>query len=59
MAPEAAVIDLFKKEIEQAGYSFTKELFRIKWTDKVDYALLHNIIAYNIESKKDFTKFWR
>jgi len=59
VAPEAAVIDLFKKEIEEAGYSLTKELFRIKWTDKVDYALLDRIFAYNIESKRDFTNFWR
>lgn len=31
---------LFEKEIEEAGYSHTKELSRIKWTDKVDYAEL-------------------
>jgi uncharacterized protein YdhG (YjbR/CyaY superfamily) len=45
--------------VEETGYSLTKELFRIKWTDKVDYALLYSIVAHNIESKKDFTKFWR
>ena len=59
VAPEAVVIDLFAQEIEKAGYSHTKGLFRIKWTDKVDYELLRKIIAYNIEDKKDMTKFWR
>ncbi|MDD4688917.1 MAG: DUF1801 domain-containing protein [Eubacteriales bacterium] len=59
VAPEAAVISLFEKEIEQAGYSHTQELFRIKWTDNVDFDLLNRVIAYNIEDKKDMTKFWR
>lgn len=58
-APEAVVIERFEKEIKLAGYSRTKELFRIKWTDKVDYDLLRKIVAHNIEDKKDMTKFWR
>jgi len=59
VAPEAVVINLFEKEIEEAGYSHTQGIFRIKWTDKVDFDLLYNMIAYNIENKKDMTKFWR
>jgi len=59
VAPEAEVLELFKEDIEKAGYSYTKQLFRIKWTDKVDYELLRKIIAYNIESKKDYNRFWR
>ncbi|WP_296561628.1 hypothetical protein [uncultured Acetobacterium sp.] len=59
VAPEALVISLFEKEIEQAGYSHTKELFRIKWTDQVDFDLLHKLVNYNIENKKDMIKFWR
>jgi uncharacterized protein YdhG (YjbR/CyaY superfamily) len=59
VAPEAEVIDLFEKEIEEAGYSHTKQLFRIKWTDKVDYDLLRKIVAFNIGNKKDIVKFWR
>jgi uncharacterized protein YdhG (YjbR/CyaY superfamily) len=46
VAPEAVVISLFEKEIEKAGYSRTQELFRIKWTDKVDFDLLHKMVAY-------------
>jgi len=59
VAPEAVVINLFKKEIEEAGYSYTKELFRIKWTDKVDFDLLRKLVNYNIENKKDMIEFWR
>jgi uncharacterized protein YdhG (YjbR/CyaY superfamily) len=59
VAPEAAVISLFEKEIEEAGYSHTQGLFRIKWTDHVDFDLLYKVVAYNIEDKKDMTKFWR
>jgi len=59
VAPEAVVISLFEKEIEQAGYSHTKELFRIKWTDQVDFDLLHKLVNYNIENKKGMIKFWR
>jgi uncharacterized protein YdhG (YjbR/CyaY superfamily) len=59
VAPEPVVISLFEKEIEKAGYSHTQGLFRIKWTDKIDFNLLDKMIAYNIEDKKDMTKFWR
>ena len=57
MAPEAVVISLFEKEIEEAGYSHTREIFRIKWTDNVDLDLMHRMVAYNIEDKKDMTAF--
>lgn len=59
VAPEAAVIGVFEKEIKEAGHSHTKQLFRIKWTDNVDFDLLYKIAAYNIEDIKDMTKFWR
>lgn len=59
VAPEAVVINKFEKEIEDAGYSHTRELFRIKWTGKVNFELLYAIIAYNIENKKDEKNFWR
>lgn len=58
VAPEPVTISYFEKEIKEAGYSHTDGLFRIKWTDKVDFHLLNKIVAYNIEDKKDMTKFW-
>ncbi|HHW30366.1 MAG TPA: iron chaperone [Clostridiaceae bacterium] len=59
VAPEEKAIKIFEKEIEEAGYSHTKGLFRIKWKDKVDYDLLKKIVTYNIEDKKDMVRFWR
>ena len=53
VAPEAVAISHFEKEIEEAGYSHAKQLFRIKWTDKVDYNLLGKIVDFNIGDKKD------
>ncbi len=59
VAPEASAIRLFEKDIDEAGYSRTKELIRIKWTDPVDRVLLRKLVAYNIEEKKDTERFWR
>ncbi len=59
VAPETEAIARFSSEIEKAGYSHTKGIFRIKWSDKVDYDLIYRIVAYNIESKKGTKSFWR
>lgn len=59
VAPESVTVRHFEEEIKQAGYSYTRELFRIKWSDNVDYPLLRKIVAYNIEEKKDTSRFWR
>ncbi len=59
VAPESVVISMFERDIEEAGYSYTQELFRIKWKDNVDFDLLHRIVDYNIEDKKGMTNFWR
>lgn len=59
VSPESEVLDLFQNNIDRAGYSRSKELFRIKWTDTIDFDLLNKMVAYNIKSKKNMTKFWR
>lgn len=59
VAPETKALSLFEKEIEKAGYTHTSGLFRIRWTDRVDYELLRRIVAFNIEDKKDAVNFWR
>lgn len=58
-APEEVAMTRFSDDIEQAGYSSTKGLFRIKWTQPVNYELLEKIIAFNIQDKAEYTKFWR
>ncbi|MES9744210.1 iron chaperone, partial [Priestia megaterium] len=42
-----------------AGYSATKGLFRILWTEPVNYELLKKIIEFNMLDKKDCSTFWR
>ena len=59
ISPEEKTMALFTEEIDEAGYSQTKGLFRIKYSDEVDYGLLKKMIDYNIEDKKDYDKFWR
>ena len=59
LAPEKKTMDLFRKEIEDAGYSQGKMLFRINWTDSINYKLIDKMISFNIEDKKDTKTFWR
>ena len=59
VAPERAGIEHFSDEIVQAGYEHSKELIRIPWDSPVDYALLEEIISFNIRDKADCTTFWR
>ncbi|MBO7748441.1 iron chaperone [Paenibacillus sp. MWE-103] len=59
IAPENAAMTAFADDIAQAGYETTKGLIRIRWDQPVDYALLANIMAFNIRDKEDCTTFWR
>ncbi len=59
IAPEAIALNKFEDDVANAGYERTKELFKIKWTDEINYNLLEKIIKYNIVDKKDHKKFWR
>lgn len=59
VAPEIAAMKHFSEAIAGAGYSQTESAFRIGWDQPVDYSLLAEIVAFNIEEKKDFTSFWR
>jgi len=56
---ELAIMDRMRTEIESAGYSATKMLFRIGWDDPIDRALLTRIIDTQIDEKADSTSFWR
>ena len=52
-------ITVFSDDIAKSGYSRGSNLFRIKWDEPVDFALLERIIQYNREDKKDCATFWR
>lgn len=59
VAPETVTLERFSQRIEQAGYTYTKMLMRIKWDQPVDHDLLKDMIAFNIEDKKDHKGYWR
>ena len=59
VSPEEFGMEHFADEIAQAGYSATKGLFRIKWSEPVNYELLEKMIAFNIMDKANCTTFWR
>ena len=59
VAPEALAMERFAYAIRQAGYTQTKQLIRFPWDRPVDYALLEQIIAFNMLDKADCDTFWR
>lgn len=59
LSPEAHTLDIFDEEIKKSGYERTKMTMKIKWKEKVDLDLIDGMIDYNIEDKKDMTRFWR
>lgn len=59
VAPEKVAITHFSKDIELAGYEFTKELVRMRWDKPVDFTLLERIIEFNILDKEECSTFWR
>ncbi|MGO3049716.1 iron chaperone [Staphylococcus casei] len=59
IAPETKCMNAFNERINVAGYAQTNNLFRIKWTQEIDFNLLKDMIQYNIEDKINCTTFWR
>ena len=59
VAPETVALDHFDERIKQAGFKRTKMLLQMPWNKPIDYALLKDIISYNIQDKKDCASFWR
>jgi len=58
VAPERQVLEEFRDKLTEAGYSHSKALFRIRWNQDVNYALLQEIIERSIEFKKGSKTFW-
>ncbi len=57
--PEGTGMVMFADEIDKAGYTKGAYVFRIKWSDEVNYDLLKKMISFNIEDKAECTSFWR
>src|SRR6056297_1638296 len=54
VAPESKTINMFRDEIVNSGYTLSKEIFRIKWDQKINYGLLENIVKFNVMDKKEY-----
>ena len=52
-------MERFRQDIAASGYAATKELFRIRWDQPVDEALLARLIDFNLRDKADCHTFWR
>lgn len=59
IAPESAAIERFAAEIRAAGYTHTPNLIRVPWTAPVAFALIEQLIAFNLADKADCRSFWR
>lgn len=59
ISPEQATIQEFEKDIDEAGYSQSKMIFRIKWSQDVDYSLFEKLIDFQLKEKENYPKFWR
>ncbi len=59
VSPEVEGINQFSSRILAAGYTHGKMQFRIQWSDPVDMNLIHEMIQYQLTTKKGHPKFWR
>lgn len=59
IAPERYALDVFEETYSKKGYKRTKEYLLYPWDQPMDLDLIKDIVAFNIEDKKDMTKFWR
>lgn len=59
VSPEVEGIKYFSKDIIKSGYEHSKMLFKIKWSDEVDYSLFKKMIEFNIKEKAECKTFWR
>lgn len=58
LAPEHVALEKFSEEFDKAGYKKTKMLVQIPHNKELDFDLIDRLIAFNVEYKKDWDKFW-
>lgn len=56
---EKAGIRQFEQAFKDAGYDYTESIYKVKWTDEMDYDLLNAAIDFQVAGKKDLTTYWR
>ncbi|ODS19526.1 hypothetical protein BGK38_03125 [Corynebacterium diphtheriae] len=58
-APERAGIVKWEPQLKQRGLSYGKMMVRLPWDQPIPFDLLRDVIAFNIDDKRDVTSFWR
>jgi len=59
VSPDKYALDHFTPDLKDRGYDVKKMLFSIKWEEEVDYKLMKDMVAFNIEDRKGSDTFWR
>ncbi|MFV0380291.1 MAG: iron chaperone [Anaerorhabdus sp.] len=59
VSPEKVALDKFSVLLTDNGYEYGKMLFKIKWSQDINFDVLKQIIEFNIIDKKDVSTFWR
>ena len=58
VAIEPQTMTRFIPQIDKAGYDHS-QIIRFPWHKPLDEQLIHELIAYTIDQKKDATTFWQ
>lgn len=56
---EKAGIRQFEEAFKKNGYDYTESIYKVKWTDDMNYDLLKEVIDFQVEDKKNLTTYWR
>ena len=60
VSPEEKGMREFQDYMDEHDISYSKMLFRMPWDpEKIDYALIKQVIDFNMEDKEGYEKFWR
>lgn len=60
ISPEEKGVKEFSDYMDEHDISYSKMLFRMPWDpEKIDYALIKQVIDFNMEVKEGYEKFWR
>ncbi|MFC5369497.1 iron chaperone [Arcanobacterium bovis] len=59
ISPEYKGMVTFASKLEELGIDHSKMLIRFPWKDDVPFALIQEIIEFNIRDKADVNTFWR
>ncbi|MBM7825695.1 uncharacterized protein YdhG (YjbR/CyaY superfamily) [Arcanobacterium pluranimalium] len=59
ISPEYKGMVEFAPKLDKLGMDYSKMLIRIPWAGEVPFALIQEIIEFNMKDKAEVTTFWR